>query len=177
MSNIEDIKKMLQLSGCELNLPISMAYLNELENRLNIILPNDFKLFYSTISNGKASPFNHGHFGLFTIEEMEKRLKEKTKFYKINIINKEFNFDKPWIWGDKDSYELHPTTDYGNLEIVDMGCGMSWNLIVKGNPYGTMWNFSEWGIQPCCPNKDNPNLNFLDWFEVWFKTKDNFFNE
>lgn len=44
---------------------------------------------------------------------------------------------------------------------------MTWCLIVNSNlSYGTMWFFTEWGIQKC--KKD---FDFLEWFELWSQKK------
>lgn len=71
--------------------------------------------------------------------------------------------------GDELSLIPHSEVECGNIEVADMGDGMTWCLIVNSNSsYGTMWFFTEWGIQKC--KKD---FDFLEWFELWSQRKDN----
>ena len=67
---------------------------------------------------------------------------------------------------EEEEDELSQIAHFGNIEITNMGCGETWNLIVNGNFYGTMWNKSEYGIVPC-----DPKLTFFDWFELWYLKK------
>lgn len=138
--------------------PVSLEYIENIEKNLNITFPDDFKTFYTQISNGADV---NRHHELYSIDEIAAKAKEKQ-------LNEKFNFDNSFVWGEELSYILHPEVDFGNIEIADMGCGMTWCLIVNSNlSYGTMWLFSEVGII-----KSTNNSNFFEWFELWSQGKD-----
>ena len=42
----------------------------------------------------------------------------------------------------------------GNIELISIGCGMSYNLIITGSHLGEVWNFTDVGVQPCCEPQD-----------------------
>ena len=140
---------------------VSTEYLNIIEKKFNIILPNEFKIFYSQFSNGIRINRRRLH----NIERIVSQL-DKDK------INKKFNFKQSLVWGDELSIQPHPEVEYGNIEVADMGDGMIWRLIVNGNEYGKMWLSTEMGIEKC-----HTDLNFLEWFELWSQKKDNLINE
>lgn len=135
---------------------VSIEYLNSIEKKFNIIFPNEFKVFYSQISNGIRVNKRRLH----SIERIISQL-DKDK------INKKFNFKQSVIWGDKLSMQPHPETEYGNIEVADMGDGMTWRLVINGDEYGKMWFSTEVGIENC-----RTNINFLEWFELWAQKKD-----
>lgn len=62
--------------------------------------------------------------------------------------------------------------DKGNIQLIDVGDGQSWNIIITGNERGQMWFFTDIGIQPCAPRRD-----FLSWFEYWIDGNDDYFKE
>ncbi len=138
--------------------PVSIEYIKNIEKQLNITFPDDFKIFYTQISNGA---YVSRHHRLYSIEKILNKLEKKQ-------LDKKFNFNNSYVWGDELSMTLHPEVDFGNIEIADMGCGMTWCLIVNSNlSYGTMWLFSEVGIL-----KSTNNSNFFEWFELWSQGKD-----
>ncbi len=138
--------------------PVSIEYIENIEKQLNITFPDDFKIFYTQISNGA---YVSRHHRLYSIEKILNKLEEKQ-------LNKKFSFNNSYVWGYELSMTLHPEVDFGNIEIADMGCGMTWCLIVNSNlSYGTMWFFSEVGIL-----KSTNNSNFFEWFELWSQGKD-----
>ncbi len=55
---------------------------------------------------------------------------------------------------------------------MDLGCSMTWNLIILGKEKGQMWFFTDVGILPCCPK-----MSFLDWFEFWLDGGEDYFYE
>ena len=145
---------------------VSKEYLHEIEKNFLITFPEDFKFFYSEISNGICINSNTtDEKKIHNIETILKKVEEsERKFgvFKKNLITQTFLFDKPYIWGDEGSFDLHLEVEYGNIEVADVGDGETWNLILSGTSYDNIWNFSEWGISPC-----NPNLTFLKWAEMW----------
>ncbi len=57
--------------------------------------------------------------------------------------------------------------DNGTLELIDIGCCQTFQLVVTGPCRGEVWHFSEMGVQPCCQRQD-----FLGWFEKWLDEGD-----
>ena len=55
----------------------------------------------------------------------------------------------------------------GQLELIDVGDSMRYNLIVTGQCRGEVWCFTDVGVQPCCERQD-----FLGWFELWLDMQD-----
>ena len=51
------------------------------------------------------------------------------------------------------------TIEYGNIELIGIGCGQTWNIIVCGKEYVKRWNYTEVGIPPAAPK-----LSFLELF-------------
>lgn len=56
-------------------------------------------------------------------------------------------------------------------EMIDIGCGQTWNIIVCGKEYGKMWNCTDVGIAPAAPE-----LSSLEWFEFWLDGGEDYFN-
>jgi hypothetical protein len=118
-----------------------MEYLNSIEKEFNIIFPNEFKIFYSQISNGASANRRR----LYSIGKIVSKLDKKK-------LNKNFNFKQSTIWGDEFSMKPHPEIEYGNIEVANMGDGITWHLIVNGDEHGKMWLFTEMGILKCHTN-------------------------
>ena len=81
-----------------------------------------------------------------------------------------FPFEREWVWeaeaGEPDETKMRPVLD-GNLELIDIGCGQTFCLIVTGPCRGEIWHFTDVGIQPCCRRQD-----FLGWLEKWLDEGD-----
>ena len=79
-----------------------------------------------------------------------------------------FLLDRFWIWEDdeRDADIIEAERDHkvyrGNMELINLGCCMSYRLIITGECRGEVWNFTDVGVQPCCERRD-----FLGWFELW----------
>lgn len=79
-----------------------------------------------------------------------------------------FLLDRFWIWEDdeRDADIIEAERDHkvyrGNMELINLGCCMSYRLIITGKCQGEVWNFTDVGVQPCCERQD-----FLGWFELW----------
>ena len=73
-----------------------------------------------------------------------------------------------WVWEvEEDEEQLsdesfeHKLGNQG-VELMDEGCGMTYELITAGPCAGEVWSFSDVGVSPCCERQD-----FLGWFELW----------
>ena len=73
-----------------------------------------------------------------------------------------------WLWEDEEDEEQLSDESFehklGNqgVELMDEGCGMTYELITAGPCTGEVWSFSDVGVSPCCERQD-----FLGWFELW----------
>ena len=87
-------------------------------------------------------------------------------------MSRPFPRKEQWLWEDDeredDIVEKEMEEVYcGEIELIDIGCGMTYNLIVSGECAGEVWNFTDVGIQPCCERQD-----FLGWFELWLDNQE-----
>ena len=79
-----------------------------------------------------------------------------------------FLLDRFWLWEDdeRDVDIIETERDHkvyrGNMELIHLGCCMSYRLVITGKCRGEVWNFTDVGVQPCCERQD-----FLGWFELW----------
>ena len=84
-----------------------------------------------------------------------------------------FMLEEFWLWEEDDreediiNEEMETKVYQGEIELINLGCGMSYNLIVSGKCRGEVWNFTDVGVQPCCERQD-----FLGWFELWLDCQD-----
>lgn len=67
-------------------LPVSTEYINNMEKKLDIIFPDEFKIFYTKISNGAY--INRQR--LYNIEKIINKTERKQ-------LNKEFKFQKTFF--------------------------------------------------------------------------------
>ena len=88
-------------------------------------------------------------------------------------LSEPFMLEKFWLWEGDDRVadiieaEMENEVCRGNMELINLGCGMSYRLIITGNCRGEVWNFTDVGVQPCCERQD-----FLGWFELWLDHQD-----
>lgn len=144
-----------------MNEPVSIDRINSFESTYGIILPEEFRKFYTEVGNGCLSMIDNNP--LLKLDQIKSD---------INEIKLEFPFKKDYIWEDdqEQNKEQMKQVWYGNMKLIDIGCGESWHLIVTGEEKGQMWQFCEVGIQPC-----SPKLSFLEWFEFWLDGKEDYF--
>ncbi len=95
-------------------------------------------------------------------------------------LSEPFMLEKFWLWEDDDreadiiEEEMTDKVYRGNIELINLGCCMSYRLIVTGKCRGEVWNFTDVGVQPCCERQD-----FLGWFELWldYQGKTDYFKD
>lgn len=157
---IKRIKSKIEHNGFYVNEVISKEKIREFEKKNNIYLPEELKLFYSEIGNGCKMIDG------YCLQRFEDLV------FDICKAKEEFIFTEYWIWEDDDNEDLIDKVDKGNIQLIDVGDGQSWNIIITGNERGQMWFFTDIGIQPCTPRRD-----FLSWFEYWLDGNDDYFKE
>lgn len=153
LEKIKRIKEKMIEKEVVFNASVDIAIIREFEDELNITLPKELTLFYTEVCNGCS-----------VVGDLYLRVFEKLEF-KRGSVCLEFPFKESWIWEWEDTApnsELLKQIDNGNISVIDLGCGLSWNIIVTGDERGKMWSFSDVGISPSVPR-----LDFLDWFEHW----------
>ena len=153
--DILNIKRKLIQSHIQFNPPISRKTIFNFEKTNDITLPEELVAFYTEIANGCE-----------TTDSCDFLRFEELKFDNLEQIKREFKFTERWIWEAEGSNEisknLYTGVCNGNIVLVDLGCGQTWNIIISGQERGQMWLFSDLGIAPCSPKR-----NFLSWFEDW----------
>lgn len=88
-------------------------------------------------------------------------------------LSQPFMLEEAWVWEVDDrpssviSQEIKDNVYKVEIELINLGCGMSYNLIVTGKCRGEVWNFTDVGAQPCCERQD-----FFGWFELWLDCQD-----
>ncbi|MGN1412108.1 MAG: SMI1/KNR4 family protein [Oscillospiraceae bacterium] len=160
-NQIEGIKSKLEDKDIKLNQPLPMEKIINFENEYNIKLPKELVAFYTQISNGAMLYPNEDICNLYSFEDwiFNKMSIQKDFTLKNNICNYDFSQQENNIFFKKISY--------GNIELMDLGCGGSYNIIVKGNRYGEMFSY----LDPCL---EFSNKKFLDWFESCLDGKDEY---
>jgi len=121
-------------------------------------LPQAYRIFLKEIGNG--CDMIDG-FQLHPLADIE-----------AQALSQPFMLEDEWIWEDDDMawadlVKIMDTKLKGQFELIDVGDGMSYNLIVTGQCKGEVWNFTDVGVQPCCERQD-----FLGWFELWLDMQD-----
>lgn len=168
MENMKEIDEAVQRiiqKLCEkkitMNEPVSIDKINNFENTYGIILPEEFCKFYTEVGNGCNCMIDNNP--LFKLDQIKSDIDE------IKLV---FPFKEYYIWEDDQEQDKEQMNQvwYGNIKIIDIGCGESWHLIVTGEERGQMWHFCEVGIQPC-----SPELSFLEWFEFWLDGNEDYF--
>ena len=130
------------------------------EKRFNIILPNEYREFITSLGNGGVGP----NYGIHSLKIVYNPTLEE--FGIGSLLDKTFPFTKKWespiddeypdFLKDKDIYD-------GCLIISYSGCGDKSLLVITGNERGKIWNDSlsnEGVIRPT-------GMTFYEWFESW----------
>lgn len=124
----------------------------EFERSCKVQLPQAYRLFLKNVGNGCGDGFP-----LNRLQDIERK-----------DLSRPFILEDYWIWEDDEreadiiEKEMEEKVYQGEMELINMGDGMSYNLIVTGKCRGEVWNFTDVGVQPCCERQD-----FLGWFELW----------
>ena len=152
------IEEKLKEKGIKLNPTVRFRDVKQFEKDNKIKLPPELKHFYEFISNG--CEMKDG-FKLYPFEEWK---------FNTDRLRKRFPFKEPYIWeGEKEDKKKKADIENGIIELIDVGCAQTWNIVVRGEGVGSMWFFTEVGIQPT-----DPVMGFRDWLETYIDEKDFF---
>lgn len=154
----EKVIKRIQQKIAEKNIKmgecLSEEAIAEYEKYCKAELPQAYRMFLKNVGNGCEY--------FCRLEDIGRR-----------DLSRPFMLEEVWIWEDDDRdsdivyQEMEEKVYQGEIELKNLGCGMSYNLIVTGKCRGEVWNFTDVGVQPCCERQD-----FLGWFELWLDYQD-----
>ena len=157
---IERVKQKIAELGIEMRAVLSEEEISRFEKQCNIRLPEAYRLFLQEVGDGCEEMFDG--FRLNRLADIEKK-----------DLSSPFLLEKEWIWECDDRprsiirEEMENKVYQGEIELINIGCCISYNLIVTGKCRGEVWNFCDVGVQPCCERQD-----FLGWFELWLDHQD-----
>ncbi len=157
---IARIRNKISDAGIELGNVLTEKDIAKFEKQYGVELPSGYRMFLKEVGDGCDHMIDAAR--LNRLQELDR-----------TTLSGSFGLDREWIWEEDERDEkvlekLIDTTVYrGNVELIDLGDGMSYNLIVNGNCRGEVWCFSDVGVQPCCERQD-----FLGWFELWLDNRD-----
>lgn len=152
---IRRIQEKIAAGNVKMGACLSEEEIAAFEEACNIRLPEAYRLFLKEAGNGCDAMLDG--FPLAALENMDRK-----------DLSRPFRLETAWIWEDDNrdaaviQEEKETKVFQGEMELIDIGCGMTYNLIVAGNCRGEVWNFTDVGVQPCCERQD-----FLGWFELW----------
>lgn len=158
-SKLEKIISLFKERHIELNSPVALETVRQIEEQHHITLPQEYVSFVTTVGNGGVLPDSSGlkqqFCYLYPIEQCD--------FEKAAIM---FPYTEAWDWAHDDAYnsEADPeekvaATQCGHFAFTapDDGEGYTWNLIVSGPCRGEVWEFTDWKM---CRGR---SVDFLDW--------------
>lgn len=157
---INRIRNKLDENNIKMGECVSEEAIVAFENRCKIRLPEAYRLFLKNVGNGCDSMIDGCC--LKQLEDIEQK-----------DLSRPFMLEEFWLWEEDDreediiNEEMETKVYQGEIELINLGCGMSYNLIVSGKCRGEVWNFTDVGVQPCCERQD-----FLGWFELWLDCQD-----
>ena len=144
-------KRNIRLGEC-----LSEQFILEFEEKGKIQLPQAYREFLKYIGNGCQCMLDG--FALKRLQDIE-----------LQKASQPFMLEDAWVWEDDTrpsgvvSQEIEEIVYKGEFELINIGDGMSYHLIVTGKCRGEVWAFTEVGVQPCCERQD-----ILGWLELLF---------
>lgn len=158
---IARIRNKIRTEGVEMGNVLTEQDIARFEKRYGVELPLGYRMFLERVGDGCERMIDGAR--LCRLEELD-----------TSSLAGSFGLAEEWIWeeDERDEEVLRESIDTmvyrGNVELIDLGDGVSYNLIVSGNCRGEVWHFSEAGVQPCCERQDFPG-----WFELWLNNREN----
>ena len=158
-SVIERIKAKIAQKNMDLGPTVSEADIIAFERACNTRLPQAYRLFLLEVGDGWNDPETEGisTSSIHRLAEIERK-----------DLSLPMTLTDGWLWEVEEDEEQLSDESFelklGNqgVELMDEGCGMTYELITAGPCAGEVWSFSDVGVSPCCERQD-----FLGWFELW----------
>ena len=152
---LERIKREIELQNIQMGPALSEEEICAFEEAHSIRLPEGYRRFLREVGDGCD---------MFDGYELLPLAAER-QFQNLSVP---FPFTEYVVEGEEPlSSKFWEQVGCGALEIIDLGCGQTFRLIVTGPCRGEVWNLCEMGTQPCCQRQ-----NFLGWFERWLVNGD-----
>lgn len=157
---IKRIQGKVEALGIKMGECLSEDEIVSFENDHKIKLPQAYRIFLKNVGNGCDHMF-------------EGRRLNDLESSPCQELSMPFMLENFWLWEDDErepdiiEAERKDRVYRGNMELINLGCCMSYNLIITGKCQGEVWNFTDVGVQPCCERQD-----FLGWFELWLDDQD-----
>jgi hypothetical protein len=171
--------------GFVLNPPLSVSDIAAFEERYEVTLPQDYRLFLELVGNGGAGPA----YGLFRLGEMDAgfEMKPWIEGEFVGTLSAPFQHTTPWndIIGepdemsDEEGYEraldeferryFDPTLVDGAIPICHLGCALRQWLVVTGPEAGNVWNDYRADHRGLCPVTltSKGRVTFYEWYRAW----------
>ena len=152
------IKEEIKLQDIKMGPVLSEEEIRSFEQTHQITLPEGYRRFLLEVGNG-GHMFGHYRF-------LPLGAKREVENYA-----EPFRYEEYWVdWEELEDGEEPPFGNpftSGTLELIDIGCCQTFQLVITGPCRGEVWHFCEMGVQPCCQRQD-----FLGWFERWLTDGD-----
>ena len=105
--------------------------------------------FYTKVSNGAVLYHNEKICNLEPFENW---------CFNEKLIQTDFNIENDVTYDDYCAIRDYSFEDFGNIALMDLGCAMTYNIVVKGKHYGEIIALLEMWLEIT-------NKSFLDWLE------------
>lgn len=131
--------------------------ITEFEKKYQVKLPQEIVDFYTKVSNGVVFYPND----ICNLEPFENWC------FNEKLVNTDFNVENDMTYDDFNTIENnnYSFAVSGNIDLMDLGCGMSYRIVVKGKHYGEIIGLYEMYLEIT-------HKNFIDWFEGCFDGTD-----
>ena len=119
------------------------------ENKYQIKLPQEIVDFYKKVSDGVV---------LYPDEEICNLEPFENWYFDKNLIHTDFNIENDFVYDDYTNISDYSFLYCGTIELMELGCGEKYNIVVKGKHYGEIIGIYEMYLEI-------KNKKFLDWLE------------
>ncbi len=153
---IEEIRERLDRLGIVPRPKLKRADITAFQERTGSKLPREYAAFLTKIGDGFEVTFRRFTYRLPPLAEVR---------FDPEGIKKRFGRREGWCWETDEkatNKAIEAALTNGQIELVDCGCGQSYNLIVRGGARGEVWNMTDVGVSPCGNGAD-----FLDWLAAF----------
>lgn len=152
------IKEEIKLQQIQMGPALSEERVCVFEQKHRITLPESYRRFLLEVGDGCYMFDDSPSYQLLPLEA-----DRAAEHYAAP-----FPFTEHVVEGDEPlPEEFWAQVQQGTLELIDIGCGQTFQLIITGPCRGEVWSLCELGTQPCCQRQD-----FLGWFERWLTDGD-----
>lgn len=151
---IEKLKKKIEGLKIKLLQTINEEDVREFEEKYKIRIPENYKAFIKEIGDGWEGIKING-------EEIRNCRRFKDCIYDEKGISRKFKYTDSWIWEEDEEAtdkKISNALKNGSIELMDLGDGMTYRLIVNGPSAGQIWMFTGEGVTPYGNSPD-----FFDW--------------